>query len=193
MAKEKDRLLDHIYDGIQEYDNPLPPWWVYLFIITVIWGIIYFFYYDLTGMGDGQAKEYNKEVAAFEKQQAAKGMDLANVSLKNEDFVLKSDDAMIAHGKEVFTKNCIACHGTEGQGGIGPNLTDNFWIHGGEFKDVITTIFNGVPEKGMTTWRGVLSKKDIYSVAAFVYSLNGTTPPNPKAPQGSEFIRPEKQ
>jgi len=193
MSNEKDRLLDHIYDGIQEYDNPLPPWWVYLFIITIIWGVIYLFYYDVTGMGDGSIKQYKREVADFNKQMSSNGANLANISLGKDDYVMKKDDNIIEAGKQIFLKNCVACHGQKGEGGIGPNLTDDYWIHGGEFQNVITTIFNGVPEKGMTSWKAVLNKQEIYSVACFVYNLNGSNPQNPKAPQGNLFKRAEVQ
>ena len=136
MSKEKDQLLDHNFDGIQEYDNPLPPWWVYLFIITIIWGVLYFFYYDVTGLGEGrQVQLYQQEVAEFNKKLKTSGAAGA-FTLNEKDKVLSTDKTTLDKGKELFTKNCVACHGPDGQGGIGPNLTDDFWIHGGEFENI---------------------------------------------------------
>jgi len=189
MSNVKDKLLDHSFDGIEEYDNPLPPWWVYLFVITIIWGVLYFFYYDITGLGEGrQVQLYQQEVAEFNKELEKSGAGNAMV-LNEEDKTLFTDKSVVEKGKEIFTKNCVACHGAQGQGGIGPNLTDDFWIHGGDFKNIITTIYNGVPEKGMTTWRGILKKDELQAVASYVWTLYGTNPPNPKSPQGKEFKR----
>lgn len=190
MSKEKDKLLDHIYDGIQEYDNPLPPWWLWLFILTVIWSVFYFFVYDVANISENkQIQLYEKEVSDFEKVKSEGGK-AESLTLVDADFVVTTDAAVIDLGKQLYIKNCVACHMTNGEGGIGPNLTDNFWIHGGSFKEIALTIANGVPEKGMTTWKGILKKNEILAVANFVWSMNGTNPPNAKAPQGAEFKRP---
>ncbi len=189
MSQEKDKLLDHNFDGIQEYDNPLPPWWVYLFIITIIWGVLYYFYYDITGLGEGrQVQLYEQEVAEFNEKLRASGA-AGELTISEKDMILSLEDATLKKGKEIFVKNCVACHGPDGQGGIGPNLTDDFWIHGGEFKNIVMTIYNGVPEKGMTTWRGILKKDELIAVASYVWSIYGSNPPNPKPPQGEEFKR----
>jgi len=189
MSHEKDKLTDHAYDGIEEYDNPLPPWWVYLFILTIIWGVLYFFYYDITGIGEGkQVQLYEQEVAMHEEMLKSSGA-AEEFTIKEEEMVVVTDAASLDLGKQSFVKNCAACHRADGGGGIGPNLTDKFWIHGGEFKNVVTTIINGIPEKGMTTWRGILKKSELIAVASYVWSLYGTEPPNSKQPEGAEFNR----
>lgn len=189
MSNEKDKLLDHLYDGIQEYDNALPPWWLYLFIVSIIWGIGYLFYYDILGIGEGkQVQLYEQEVAEFNSLMQTTGA-ANNMVLETSDIVLATAAEDLKIGERLFVKNCVACHGAKGEGGIGPNLTDNFWIHGGEFKDIAMIVYNGVPEKGMTTWRGILNKKEIIAVASYIWSLNGTSPPNAKEPQGQEYLR----
>jgi len=189
MSQEKDKLTDHVYDGIQEYDNPLPPWWVYLFIVTIIWGVLYFFYYDITGIGEGkQVQLYEQEMAEFEEMLKSSGA-AEELVLTEADMVVSTDASVLDMGKQSYVKNCVACHGTGGEGGIGPNLTDKFWIHGGEFKNVVNTIYNGVPEKGMTTWRGIMKKSELIAVASYVWSMYGTEPANAKPPQGQEFTR----
>ncbi len=189
MSKKPiDTLIDHDFDGIREYDNPLPPWWVYLFVITIVWAVLYFFYYDITGMGNSSAKEYENEIASFNKQKSATPA-LAEMVLTNDDLTKKNNEQILILGKQVFLKNCVSCHGQNGEGGIGPNLTDDYWIHGGRFQDVITTIFNGVLEKSMPAWKNLLSKDELIAVANYVYSINGSNPPNPKAPQGNLFKR----
>lgn len=183
MAKAEDKILDHNYDGILEYDNPLPGWWVYLFIITVIWGVLYMFYYHVAGMGPGQEKEY---LAEF-KQTGAEAEALAAKMKQmwaNVNFVAVTEPAQIDEGKAIFTKNCVSCHGNAGEGGIGPNLTDNYWIHGGGIENVMKTIINGVPEKGMISWKPLLKPEEVQKVSSYLLTLQGTNPPNGKAPQG---------
>lgn len=189
MSNEKDKLLDHVYDGIQEYDNALPPWWVYLFVITIIWGIGYLFYYDIFGIEEGkQVQLYEKEVAEFISTMESTGA-AENMILDASEVVLVTSPADLNLGERLYIKNCVACHGAKGEGGIGPNLTDNYWIHGGELKDIAMIIYNGVPEKGMTTWRGILNKEEIIALASYVWSLHGTSPPNAKEAQGQEYSR----
>jgi cytochrome c oxidase cbb3-type subunit III len=186
MSKVSDQILDHNYDGILEYDNPLPPWWVTLFIITIIWGVLYIFYYHITEVGDSSTKDYALEVERATKLSNTPGGG-SGVNINKADMIFMNDEANLNKGKEVFTKNCTACHGQNGEGGVGPNLTDNYWIHGGSFENIVTTIMNGVPEKGMLTWKNILKKEDILQVASYVKSIKGTKPSNPKAPQGTEF------
>ena len=186
MAKVEDKILDHNYDGIQEYDNPLPGWWVYLFIITVIWGIAYFLFFHVAFLGQNQQQEY---LAEF-KQTGAQA-ELVAQKMKqmwaNVAYVQLKETSDVEAGKVIFQKNCISCHGANGEGGIGPNLTDKFWIHGGGIQNVMTTIINGVPEKGMITWKPLLKPDEVQKVASFVLSLQGTNPANGKAPQGDEW------
>lgn len=201
MAQERDELLDHEYDGIREYDNPLPRWWLWLFYGTIIFSAVYIPYY-LLGFGPSTSEMYEQEVqAAMERyprlaatqgstesatSPGAPGQEpAAAVSLADPSVV--GDAQAIAAGKEIYTANCLPCHGDKGQGLIGPNLTDNYWLHGNEFADIVNVITNGVPDKGMIAWKSTLNPQKINQVAAFVTSLRGTNPPNPKPPQGQEY------
>jgi cytochrome c oxidase cbb3-type subunit 3 len=186
MAKVEDRILEHNYDGIREYDNPLPGWWVYLFIITVVWGIVYYLFFHVAFLGQNQQQEYLTEF-----KQTGNQAELAAQKMKqmwaNIAYIQLNEPNDVESGKTIFQKNCISCHGANGEGGIGPNLTDKFWIHGGGIQNVMTTIINGVPEKGMITWKPLLKPEEVQKVASFVLSLQGTNPANGKAPQGNEW------
>ncbi len=179
MAKKLDELTDHEYDGIQEYDNDLPPWWVFLFYLTIIFGIIYVLHYHVFGTGDLQQAEYNKEMARAEIQKAK-----LEASQGNATLAFLSDAGALANGKKAYDANCIACHGAAGEGGVGPNLTDNYWIHGNKVEDVVKIITYGAAEKGMIPWEKTLSKRQIVEVASYIHSMKGTNPANAKAPQG---------
>ncbi len=260
MAKEKDVLLDHDYDGIKELDNDLPPWWVYLFYVTIVFAVVYLIYYHVADIGDLPAvelqKEYNPnwekansgpfsayqsplksvegDLTPYLKEQFAHyiGPDVSSDELLmaamqkadadqlaklKEDFpdlwekltsaegpvepaaapaqtsaetvpaaeikALK-DAESLAEGKAIFTKNCVSCHGAHGEGGIGPNMTDDYWLHGPKMSQMVHTITVGVPAKGMIPWRGTLKEDQIIKVASYLRTLRGTNPPNAKAPQG---------
>jgi len=187
MAIVEDKLIEHSFDGIREYDNPLPPWWVYLFLLTIIFGGLYLFYYHIAGIGQGSADEYANEVKDFQAKLASAGNSDANTDWNQSKFELVTDKEQLEKAKTLFAANCVACHGAEGQGGIGPNLTDNYWIHGGGINNIAKTIALGVPEKGMITWKNTLKKKEIVALASYVISINGTNPPNPKPPQGTLY------
>lgn len=268
MDKLDDRLLDHDYDGIKEIDNDLPPWWLWLFYITIIYGVVYMIHYHVTGTGDLSAVEYMKEMdpnwtaeqgipgpgvsiaykspyanpqgditpqlwAAFEyyvgpqvgfdvlvmeamRRASAEDLEKLKASFPdawtkltdgsgniipaekpsisaaaNLNFTRLTDAASLDAGKKIFTTNCVSCHGPEGQGGIGPNMTDNYYIHGGQINDLMATIITGVPIKGMISWKGILNEEQMNQVASYIMSLRGTNPPNPKAPQGELVEFPE--
>ena len=187
VEKEEEILFDHNYDGIRELDNSLPPWWVAMFVITIAFAAVYIGYYHVSDAGPGSHEEYEAEIlsaqeaiAAFQAKQADK-VDEANL-------VPMEKDADLAAGKTIYTTNCVACHGTLGEGGVGPNLTDKFWIHGGSIQNIYQTIKNGVPEKGMISWKAQLRPVDMHRVASYILQFQGTTPPNAKAPQGTEYI-----
>lgn len=182
MAKPSDKLLDHNYDGILEYDNPLPRWWVYLFIITVIWGAIYFWYYHISDRGMSSAQQYLAEVREAEESGAVQ-----KIVFDKKDFVVITDEASLADGKMIYEKNCATCHGRSAEGGVGPNLTDEYWIHGGTFENIAVIIAVGVPEKAMPSWQTQLSKKDVLATASFIKLLKGSNPANPKPPQGDLY------
>jgi cytochrome c oxidase cbb3-type subunit III len=179
----KDRLLEHAYDGIQEYDNPMPRWWLVTFAGTVIFSILYLFNIGPIGNGKGRIADYNADMAAF----AATHKAPAGGSVSAEALLaLTTNKDALHEGKEVFTKNCVACHRADAGGLIGPNLTDNYWIHGGKITDIYQTVTTGVLDKGMPPWGKMLKPHDIEEVVAYVASLRGSNPANPKAPQGVE-------
>lgn len=187
MAEIRDKKLDHEYDGIEEYDNPLPPWWVWLFVLTVIWGFGYMYYYHVGGLGGSSYDEYASEIKQHDEQVFKASMAAAAKNIKQLPVEPLTDAASVAEGQDIFLKNCVSCHGQKGEGGVGPNLTDNYWIHGGKFADKVNTITNGVTTKGMIAWKAVLRQDQIIKVASFITTLKGTNPPNAKAPQGDLF------
>ncbi len=194
VEKEATVQFEHEYDGIRELDNVLPPWWLWMFYATIIFSVAYLIHYHVSpikafekvgfvGPGVGQEELYKMEVQEAEKK---KQEYLAVVAGKiNEENVTALSDANeIQQGKEVFTSNCVTCHGKEGQGGTGPNLTDDYWLRGGGIKNIFKVIKYGVPEKGMISWESQLSPKQIQQVASFILTLRGTNPPGAKEPQG---------
>ncbi len=188
MAKETNQVFDHDFDGIQEYDNPLPPWWLILFYITIIWGVVYIAYFHVFGMGDLSKAEYEKEMAAAEAQMQAVSEQLS--SSPQPAVVLLTGAEAISAGKAVFNKpgQCVSCHGAMGEGLIGPNLTDDYWINGdGSITAIIKVVTEGVPAKGMIPWGSVLKPADINYVSQYLLTFQGTNPPNGKAPEGHKF------
>jgi cytochrome c oxidase cbb3-type subunit III len=170
-------LLDHEADGIRELDNLLPRWWVWLFYATIIYSVAYMGYYHVFKVGDLQATEYKKEAARGEEIKSAA---LAKFESSMGTLAPDSDKTVLAKGQQIHLQMCSPCHRPDGGGLVGPNLTDDYWIHGSNYTDTIKTIVNGVPEKGMLTWRGVLKPNEIQAVASYLYTLRGTHPPNPK-------------
>ncbi|MCS6819203.1 MAG: c-type cytochrome, partial [Chitinophagales bacterium] len=184
VEKEKDILFDHEYDGIRELDNNLPPWWKYGFYITIIWSIIYLGYYHLFG-GPSSEDEY---IASVEKGKAEVEAYLKKVAMNvDENTVTLADASGIKEGKSIYESNCATCHGKMGEGNAGPNLTDDYWIHGGSLKDIFKTVKYGVVAKGMKSWQAELSPVDIRNVVSYVKTLRGTNPPNAKAPEGQLY------
>ncbi|MBX7051403.1 MAG: c-type cytochrome [Flavobacteriales bacterium] len=186
IEKEAAVLTDHDYDGIRELDNALPPWWKYGFYFTIVWAMVYLVYFHISN-GPSSADEYKAQMDAGAAQVAsyqAKAKDL--VTEKTVTLMTEASD--IDAGKAAFVQYCAVCHGPDGGGIVGPNLTDKFWLHGGDVKDVFTTIKYGVAGKGMKSWQQELSPKMIAQVSSFVLSLQGTTPASPKAPEGTEYI-----
>lgn len=178
------RELGHDYDGITEYDNPLPGWWKAIFVATIVFAAVYGIYYHLGGPGQSELQEYETEMAAYYEAQAKSGKAIK----VSEEMILmfgKSADAL-ERVKGTYVAKCVQCHGAQGEGGIGPNLTDRFWIHGGKPLEVWKTINDGVPAKGMLAWGKQLKPDEVATLAAYVLSFQGTRPPNAKAPEGKE-------
>ena len=191
VAKEQDIDLGHSYDGIRELDNHLPPWWKGLFYACVIWGIGYLIVYHVTGSLPLSLDEYQAELTtADEKAKALRASRPAEVVDENTLLYI-ADAALIAKGKTVFVaNNCGSCHRADGGGNtIGPNLTDDYWLHGGTIKNIYTTVNTGVVEKGMPAWGKVMSASDVRNVAFYIMSLQGSNPVDAKAPQG-ELYKP---
>ncbi len=187
IDKEKDVQLDHDYDGIKELDNSLPPWWIYGFYFTILFAGVYMYRYHISKSSPLQVEELAIEKIQAEKDKVAFMATLAN-NVDETSIAYNPTAELLADGKAIFVKNCVSCHGPEAQGAsIGPNLTDEYWIHKGGIKDIFKTIKNGVQEKGMIPWGQQLSNAQIAAVATFIKSLQESHPANPKAPQGDKY------
>jgi len=186
IEREADILLDHDYDGIKELDNSLPPWWKYGFYITIGVAFIYLLNFHVFSTGLNPTQEYDAEMdrARIEKEiydaNNKDRIDEKNVPMANADG--------IAAGRDLFQANCIACHLKDGGGIVGPNLTDNYWLHKGSLNDIYNTIKVGYPDKGMQPWGAKFSPKEISYLASFVKSLKGSKPATPKDPQGDLYV-----
>jgi len=174
-------IMEHSYDGIQEYDNPMPRWWVLLFLLTILFAPVYYLAPGSVGARAKKAEVYDKEMAAF----AATHPKTSGVTVTPEQMAaIVADKGEVQKGQALFAGNCVSCHRADGGGLIGPNLTDDYWIHGGTPVEIHTTIDQGVLAKGMPNWGKILKPDQINSLTAYVVSLHGSNPPNPKAPDG---------
>ena len=187
VVSEDQLLLEHDYDGIKELDNNLPPWWVYLFYASIIFGVVYMVRYEVLG-ADNQEMELQKEIAQA-KIDVAEYMKTAPDMMDEKTVTLLTDPADLAVGKELYTTNCAACHRADGDGQIGPNLTDEEWILGGGVKNIFHTLVNGGRDgKGMIAWKGTLKPKEMQKVASYIVSLKGSNPADAKAPEGEIWV-----
>lgn len=178
---ENKELVGHSYDGITELDNPLPGWWLWTFFLTIIFAFLYYIHYQ-SGSGPTLVQELEVAIQVLSKNE------------KREPKLLESEEALAAQmqgeailnlGATAYNEKCVACHGQELQGQIGPNLVDKFWIHGkGTRMDIVKVIREGVLDKGMPAWELLLKKDEVYAVTAFILSKKGNQVSNPKAPQG---------
>jgi cytochrome c oxidase cbb3-type subunit 3 len=191
VEKEEAVMTDHEYDGIRELDNNLPPWWVYGFYMTIIFAFIYIFHFHVFKTGDLQAAEYDKEMTEAQAEVEAYLKSQAN-NVDETNAELLTDAASLSDGKTIFETNCWQCHKKDGGGQTGPNLTDEYWIHGGDIKDVFKSIKYGVTSKSMPSWKDQLTPIQIHKVASYVKSLGGTNPADAKAPEGDLFSEKAK-
>jgi cytochrome c oxidase cbb3-type subunit 3 len=178
----------HNYDGIRELDNVTPPWFITGFILTIIFAAVYLYRYHIGNSAPLQIEEFEIEMAQAEKDKAAYLATQANKV--DESSVKMLGDADIDAGHALFTQSCVACHGQTGgsmPGGVGPNLTDEYWLHGGSITDIFKTIKYGWPEKGMISWQNTFSPMQMAQIASYIKSLGGTNPPNAKSPQGELY------
>ena len=187
LEEEKDLVIDHEYDGIKELDNPVPAWFNALFYSTIAFGFVYLMVYQVFGWGPNQDQEYQREMAIAEKEKQEFLAQSGN-QIDETNIELDGTGALAAAGQSIFMANCAVCHGNAGEGGIGPNLTDEYWLHGGDIKDVFAVVKYGVPEKGMVPWEQTLTPGQIAEVSNYIITLIGTNPPNPKEPQGEKVV-----
>lgn len=181
--KIRDNLRPKMSDGIEEFDKPLPLWWVWLFNLAIVYAFVNMIWYhvlDKPGLDEELAQD-QKELA----QKVAMQQPIATSA--DELSKLVHDPKRVEEGQGVYASNCASCHGQLGEGTVGPNLTDKFWVHGGTADQVLSTIAEGVPAKGMLAWGPILGQQKMESVLAYVLSLQDTNPPNAKAPEGDEY------
>jgi len=172
-------LLDHEYDGIRELDNKLPRWWVWLFYLTIAFAAVYLLYYHVLKLGPLSAGEYTEEMKIGNGLKAA-AMGKFEAGITN--LQPSSDAVVLDNGRQTYAKFCAPCHRADGGGLVGPNLTDDYWIHGSNYCDTVTTIWNGVPAKGMITWKNTLKPDEIQAVASYIYTLRGAKLATPGKP-----------
>jgi len=184
VEEEHSILMDHEYDGIRELDNNLPPWWVYMFYVCVTFAVVYMVYFHMMG-GPSSKQEYDNEVAEFKASQMKEEASAAVKTVDVNSVKLLTDAGAIAQGKALFEANCQTCHGVEGKGLNGPNLSDEYWLYGGGVKDIFKTISEGKIEKGMPGW-GTLGGAKIETVIAFIKQLKPAA--DGKAPQGDKYV-----
>jgi cytochrome c oxidase cbb3-type subunit 3 len=192
IENEKDILLDHEYDGIKELDNNLPPWWVYMFYATILFGVVYIAWYHVLPYGQSQHEEYIAQMEEGERQKEAY-LAIAGNRIDESNVTYIDDAKSLAAGKEIYVANCVACHAKDLGGGVGPNLVDEYWIHGGSINDVFKVIKYGVPTKGMIPWQANLTPVEMQQVSSYILSMQGTEPANPKEPQGEKYKAEESQ
>jgi cytochrome c oxidase cbb3-type subunit 3 len=189
QSAEKAIQMDEDFDGITELDNRIPPWFNYLFGATVIFAVIYLINYHVLQTSPLPQAEFSEELASADLMRRVR---VASEGEINEDkLVAFKDDVSIKEGMEKFKKNCVSCHGNEGGGVVGPNLTDQYWIRGGGVKNIFATIKNGVPAKGMISWKLVFTPKEIQKIASYILTLQGTNPPGGKPQEGNLWIEPK--
>lgn len=191
LSDEKDKLLDHEYDGIQELDNPMPPWWLYGFYFTIALSVVYLLYFDVFGWGPSQEDEYANEIALAEQQFQPSQEQAPTVSYAELEIL--SDEASIAAGRVLFASPrnlCTTCHGQQGEGLVGPNLTDDFWIHGCNLESTMTNIKTGFPTMGMPPYGSgaPLTDTELQQLASYIISIRGSNPPNPKQPEPNRAV-----
>jgi cytochrome c oxidase cbb3-type subunit 3 len=189
VSREKEVDLGHSFDGIRELDNRLPPWWLGLFYGSIIFAVVYMYYYHFSGNEWSSRGEYSEEMAEAERSKRLYRVQMADV-VDEESVQFLTDELALEQGNVIFQSNCATCHGENGEGGVGPNLTDPYWIHGGTINDVFSVIKYGVPEKGMVSWQAQVRPAAMEKVASFIMTLQGTEPENAKEQEG-QYHDPE--
>ncbi|MBL8613851.1 MAG: c-type cytochrome [Myxococcales bacterium] len=183
LEAEKREAVLHEVDGIKEYDNDLPRWWLWVFYGTIGFAAVYWYQYEVTKFADSPGKAYQADMDRIASEQAAK-----NPVTAESLAALAKDDKKVAQGKEIYAQNCASCHRADGGGNVGPNLTDSHWIYGGAPMSIYTTVNKGQAEKGMPAWGPPLGLARVQAVTAYVLSIKGTNAPGGKPPQGTEEV-----
>jgi cytochrome c oxidase cbb3-type subunit 3 len=187
VEREKEVMTNHEYDGIKELDNNLPPWWLYGFYLTIVFSVIYMFHYHVLGTGPSSTQEYEAELVAADQARTAYLAEMGEV-IDEYSVVRISDGDMLAKAGVTFIEKCAPCHTPSGGGSVGPNLTDEYWIHGGSVNDIFKVIKYGVPEKGMIPWQGILTPEEMQAISSWIMDLQGTNPEGGLAPQGELYV-----
>lgn len=186
--KDEEISMGHDFDGIEELDNPTPPWWRMGFVLSVVIGLVYIWYYEMNTTTPDQYEEL--AITTRDADEAVKEYLAKSANNVDENTVVYlQNPADIAAGQAVFVQMCAACHGADGGGNeVGPNLTDEYWLHGGSIHDIFKTVKYGVTEKGMKSWKDDFSPMQIAQLSSYIKSLKGSTPANAKAPQGEIYV-----
>ena len=184
VEQESDLELDHEYDGIRELDNRLPPWWLYGFYATIIFGVIYLWRYHVSYSAPLSKEEFEISVKKADEEVKAY-LAQKGESVDENTVTVSVEPTDIAEGKKIYTAACVACHKDDGGGMVGPNLTDDYWLHGGDVKSVFKTIKYGI--NAMPQWQTSYSNKQIAQVASYVMSLHGANPTGAKTAEGQLF------
>ncbi len=190
IEKEKDIMLDHDYDGVRELDNSLPPWWLAIFYVTTAFAFVYIYFNHFSDYAVSSGEAYTMEVARAEEEVKAYLATQAN-AVDESNVVLLAEADALSSGKTIYSSRCAVCHGQLGEGGIGPNFTDEYWLHGGSIQDVFKVVKYGVVEKGMQAWKNELLPRQMQEVSSYILSLQGSNPPNQKEAQGERYIPTE--
>jgi cytochrome c oxidase cbb3-type subunit III len=185
MRGPKDEMLEHEFDGIREFDNPPPSWIMWMLYGSIVVAVAYWLFYQTFGVGSLPVQSYEAEMARAAEVQLARmsGQELSDATL----LLMSAVPSQVSEGRKIFEQFCVVCHGANGEGNVGPNLTDGFWLHGGAPMKVLGTVTNGVPDKGMVAWAGQLGPARVQKVVAYVLTIRNTNRPG-KAPQGDPEV-----
>ena len=177
----QDALMSHEYDGIKEFDNRLPNWWLWIMWGSIVFSLFYWLVFHTLELRDLPRADFEAEMLAAQEAELAR---MAASGLNDESLLMMSTmESTVAEGRDLFVKHCVACHLDQGQGQIGPNLTDGHWIHGCRPMDMHETVVNGVAAKGMPAWLNQLGPSRVQAVVAYTLTLRDTNVPG-KAPEG---------
>jgi cytochrome c oxidase cbb3-type subunit 3 len=188
MAEYEDRIL-HELDGIKEYDNPMPGWLMAIWWGSLLFAALYIVFYALSfGEGSMEAEYRGESQRAVASVQAY--FDAHPLVPPSSAALLSGakDPQVLAKGQGRFAKTCAPCHGAQAQGLIGPNLTDDRWIHGGQVEQIFQSVVKGWPAKGMPPWGRAIPPEEIAALVSYIRSVQGASPPNPKAPEGDKVV-----